>query len=80
VKLEPAGGCLRVDPFAQAREADTDGAQFIDERHEVPQVSAQAIEPPADEQVESSPLGVADQRIERGPLVGRAADSGIDNS
>jgi hypothetical protein len=69
VKLEPTGWCRGVDPFTERDEGDPDGLEIIEERDEVLQVAPEPIQPPADEHIEPSALGILQERIQGRPTI-----------
>lgn len=78
VKLKPSGGRAEVDPLSQRHEGDPQRVQFVHERDEVTQRSAEPVEAPDHKHVEAAAASIVHKLIERGPAVGGAADAGVD--
>ena len=64
MELEPARGRRAVDPLAQTDEGHAHDVQFVQERHQVAEVPAQPVQPPADQHIELPTLGVPDQGVQ----------------
>ena len=69
VQLQPAPGCGRVDPLAQAHECNAYGVELVEQQDEVPQVAPEPMQPPHHEHIEASAARIRDQLVECGPLV-----------
>jgi hypothetical protein len=78
MQLELPGRRGRVDPFIEAHERHACGVQILEQHHEMPEVSAEAIEPPAQKHIDLPPPGVHHELIERRTTVLRAADTAVD--
>jgi hypothetical protein len=63
VHLELAGGRCGVDPLGERHEGHSERVQVVQERYQVLQISAKAIEPPTHQHVESAPFSRDDQPI-----------------
>jgi hypothetical protein len=64
VKLQLAGCCRAVDPFAKRNERNVEILEFFQHRHEMAEIPAQSVEPPADQDVKPFSLCVLKERIE----------------
>jgi hypothetical protein len=69
VQLQLAGRRGGVDAFVQADERHADRAQFLEQDHEVAQVPPEAIEPPAEQDVELPAPCIGHELVESGPPV-----------
>lgn len=73
--MQAAGWGRGVDAFAQAHEHDPQGLQFVNQGDQVPEVPADSIQSPAQEQVKASASGIGRQLVEsttRRPLDARS--------
>ena len=64
----PAGVVASI-PSVRLTKRDAEGLQLVEQRDQVPEVPAEPIQPPADQHVEPTPLGIPDQLIQRRPPV-----------
>ena len=76
--LEASRWCRSVDALRQRDEGHPQGVQLFEKQDQMPKVAPETVEPPADEDVEPPPLGVAQEPVERGPAVCRSAHTFID--
>src|SRR5205823_723874 len=67
-----------VDALSQAHKGDTQRLEFFQQRDQVLQVPAEAIQAPAADDTESASFGVDDHAIECRPAVFRTTDPAID--
>jgi hypothetical protein len=72
---ETPGRRAGVDTFAERDERHVPGLPLIQQEHEVPEVAAQTIEPPADDPPHAVTPHVVDQPVERGTPVSGTTDA-----
>lgn len=60
MKLKPSCGRRRVDSLSEGNKADTQCGHLVECHYQVPQVSTQTIQTPADKDVEASSAGISD--------------------
>src|SRR5262249_24594714 len=77
VHLELPCGRGRVDAFGQTDEGHAERLELLEQRDEVLQVAPEAIQTPADEHVEPTALGVANEGIQRWPPLLRPAHATV---
>jgi hypothetical protein len=70
-------GVVESMPSAKLTNATPSGLQVLEQRDQVPQIASEAIQPPADHDVEPAASGVLREVIQRGPAILRAADSPV---
>ena len=63
VKLQPTGRRGAVDALAKADEGHPKGLELVEKRHEVSEVSAEAIEPPANQDAEAPTPCIAEEPV-----------------
>ena len=68
---------MAVDALAQADKRHADMIQIFEHGHKVTEVASESIEPPTDQNIEASALGVLQERIESRTLVLRTADASV---
>jgi hypothetical protein len=73
VHLELPGRGCGVNAFCQANECHAERLEIFEQRDQVLQIAAQAIEPPAHHDIEAPSSGVGQQLIERGASILRPA-------
>ena len=78
MQLELAGSRRRVDALVERHERDAERLQFFEQRDQVAQIAAEAIEAPDDEDIEPATSSVDEQAIKRRPAVLRPADAAVD--
>jgi len=78
MQLEATARRRRIDALAQGDETDPQRVEILDQRHQVPQGAPEAVQSPAHQHVEPSPLRIPQQGIERRPAILRPADPGVD--
>ena len=74
VHLKFPGRRRGINAFLERDKRYPKDAQFIEQRDEMFQVPAEAVEPPADEDIDSASACVLDETVERGATVFRPAD------
>ena len=68
-----AGGGGAINAFPEGYERDPHRLEFVGQRHQVPEVTSEPVETPADQDIESTPLGVPDQGVQgRSAVLGPA--------
>ena len=61
--------CARVDSFSQGHERHVARLPLVEQQHEVPQVSPEPIESPADDRVHLVPSHISRELVERRPPI-----------
>ena len=64
MELQAPGWRRAVDALAQADERHAQRLEVIEQRHQMPEVPAQAVQPPADKHIEPTAPGIPQQGIE----------------
>ena len=78
VELQPASWRLQVDTFPEGHEANPEGLEFVQERHQVRQAAPQAVQAPHDDGVHLPLPGIRHESVQGGTAVLRARDAVID--
>jgi len=78
VHLELSRGRGGVDALGETHKRDAERLKLLEEGNQVFQVSPETVQPPTDEDIEPSPLGVRDETVGCRPPILRAADAAVD--
>ncbi len=73
--LELSGWRGGVNPFCQAHKGDPEHLEFVEQRDQVLQASAESIQTPADQHVKASAFGITDQGIKGRAFILGATDA-----
>src|SRR5262245_37541062 len=76
--LQLAGRGRRVDPLRQADKGNPERLELVEQRDQVLQIAPQAIEAPADDDVEPTAPGIADQIVQRRTAILRPRYAAVD--
>ena len=63
--LELSRGCRGVDAFGERDEINPNGLEVIQEQDEMAQIPPQPIQPPADQHIKPSALGIRHESVQR---------------
>jgi hypothetical protein len=76
VKLEPSGWGRGIDPFTQRHEANSERLEIVQQRNEMSEIAAEAIEPPANKHIKPTAPRVGEHLIKgRASILGSAETS-----
>jgi hypothetical protein len=69
VQLQPARRCPQVNALVERNEADTKRLEFLNDRYKVPQIAAESVQSPADDNIKLPALRCFQHLVQRRPTV-----------